>query len=106
MIIENGHIEVKRKVAGGIDGNGYPAAPSFHYGRPVRCQWTANSFSWKGRTGAYNREYGDYMQKRIAIQNEMQREIEKATTEGERKTAEAKGNQALQELDFEQFKKI
>lgn len=48
---------------------------------------------------AFNREYGDYTQKRIAIVNQMQREIANAQNEGERKMAKAKGDEALGELD-------
>lgn len=52
MIIENGHIEVKRKQVVGIGENGYPVKPAYYYDRPIHCQWTANSFSWKGRTSS------------------------------------------------------
>ena len=52
MIIENGHIEVKHKKAGGIDDNGMPVPPTFSFGKPIRCQWWANSFSWRGRTSS------------------------------------------------------
>lgn len=54
---------------------------------------------------AFNREYGDYTQKRIAIMNQMQREIANAQNEGERKMAKAKGNEALGELDVDFVKK-
>ena len=54
---------------------------------------------------AFNREYGDYTQKRIAIINQMQREIANAQNEGERKMAKAKGNEALGELDVDFVKK-
>lgn len=54
---------------------------------------------------AFNREYGDYTQKRIAIMNQMQREIANAQNEGERKIAKAKGNEALGELDVDFVKK-
>ena len=54
---------------------------------------------------AFNREYGDYTQKRIAIVNQMQREIANAQNEGERKMAKAKGNEALGELDVDFVKK-
>lgn len=53
----------------------------------------------------FNREYGDYTQKRIAIMNQMQREISNAQNEGERKMAKAKGNEALGELDVDFVKK-
>lgn len=54
---------------------------------------------------AFNREYGDYTQKRIAIMNQMQREIANAQNDGERKMAKAKGNEALSELDVDFVKK-
>ena len=54
---------------------------------------------------AFNREYGDYTQKRIAIVNQMQREIANAQNEGERKMAKAKGDEALGELDVDFVKK-
>lgn len=54
---------------------------------------------------AFNREYGDYTQKRIAIVNQMRREIANAQNEGERKMAKAKGNEALGELDVDFVKK-
>lgn len=54
---------------------------------------------------AFNREYGDYTKKRIAIVNQMQREIANAQNEGERKMAKAKGNEALGELDVDFVKK-
>ena len=54
---------------------------------------------------AFNREYGDYTQKRIAIMNQMQREIANAQNDGERKMAKAKGNEALGELDVDFVKK-
>lgn len=54
---------------------------------------------------AFNREYGDYTQKRIAIVNQMQREIAKAQNDGERKMAKAKGDEALGELDADFVKK-
>ena len=54
---------------------------------------------------AFNREYGDYTQKRIAIVNQMQREIANAQNDGERKMAKAKGNEALGELDVDFVKK-
>lgn len=54
---------------------------------------------------AFNREYGDYTQKRIAIINQMQREIANAQNEGERKMAKAKGDDALGELDVNFAKK-
>lgn len=54
---------------------------------------------------AFNREYGDYTQKRIAIVNQMQREIANAQNEGERKMAKAKGDEALGALDADFVKK-
>lgn len=54
---------------------------------------------------AFNREYGDYTQKRIAIMNQMQREIANAQNEGERKMAKEKGDEALGELDVDFVKK-
>lgn len=54
---------------------------------------------------AFNREYGDYTQKRIAIINQMQREIANAQNDGERKMAKAKGGEALGELDVDFVKK-
>ena len=54
---------------------------------------------------AFNREYGDYTQKRIAIINQMQREIANAQNDGERKMAKAKGDEALGELDVDFVKK-
>lgn len=54
---------------------------------------------------AFNREYGDYTQKRIAIINQMQREIANAQNDGERKMAKAKGDEALGELDVNFVKK-
>lgn len=54
---------------------------------------------------AFNREYGDYTQKRIAIMNQMQREIANAQNDGERKMAKAKGNETLGELDVDFVKK-
>lgn len=48
---------------------------------------------------AFNREYGGYTQKRIAIENQMQRETANAQNGGERKMAKAKGDEALGELD-------
>lgn len=54
---------------------------------------------------AFNREYGDYTQKRIAIMNQMQREIANAQNDGERKMAKAKGDEALGELDVDFVKK-
>ena len=54
---------------------------------------------------AFNREYGDYTQKRIAIVNQMQREIANAQNDGERKMAKAKGDEALGELDVDFVKK-
>lgn len=54
---------------------------------------------------AFNREYGDYTQKRIAIVNQMQREIANAQNDGERKIAKAKGDEALGELDVDFVKK-
>ena len=54
---------------------------------------------------AFNREYGDYTQKRIAIMNQMQREIANAQNDGERKMAKAKGDEALGELDVNFVKK-
>lgn len=54
---------------------------------------------------AFNREYGDYTQKRIAIVNQMQREIANAHNDGERKMAKAKGDEALGELDVDFVKK-
>lgn len=54
---------------------------------------------------AFNREYGDYTQKRIVIVNQMQREIANAQNEGERKMAKAKGDEALGELDADFVKK-
>lgn len=54
---------------------------------------------------AFNREYGDYTQKRIAIVNQMQREIANAQNEGERKMAKSKGDEALGELDADFVKK-
>lgn len=54
---------------------------------------------------AFNREYGDYTQKRIAIVNQMQREIANAQNDGERKMAKEKGDEALGELDVDFVKK-
>ena len=54
---------------------------------------------------AFNREYGDYTQKRIAIVSQMHREIANAQNEGERKMAKAKGDEALGELDADFVKK-
>lgn len=54
---------------------------------------------------AFNREYGDYTQKRIAIVSQMKREIDNAQNEGERKMAKAKGDEALGELDVDFVKK-
>lgn len=54
---------------------------------------------------AFNREYGDYTQKRIAIADQMQREITNAQNDGECKMANAKGNEALGELDVDFVKK-
>lgn len=54
---------------------------------------------------AFNREYGDYTQKRIAIVNQMQLEIANAQNDGERKMAKVKGNEALGELDVDFVKK-
>ena len=54
---------------------------------------------------AFNREYGDYTQKRIAIVSQMQREIDNAQNKGERKMAKAKGDEALGELDADFVKK-
>lgn len=54
---------------------------------------------------AFDREYGDYTQKRIAIVNQMQREIANAQNDGERKMAKAKGDEALGELDADFVKK-
>lgn len=54
---------------------------------------------------AFKREYGDYTQKRIAIMNQMRREIANAQNEGERKMAKAKGDEALGELDADFVKK-
>ena len=54
---------------------------------------------------AFNREYGDYTHKRIAIVNQMQREIANAQNDGERKMAKAKGDEALGELDVDFVKK-
>lgn len=54
---------------------------------------------------AFNREYGDYTQKRISIINQMQREIANAQNDGERKMAKAKGDEALGELDVDFVKK-
>lgn len=54
---------------------------------------------------AFNREYGNYTQKRIAIVNQMQREIANAQNEGERKMAKAKGDEALGALDADFVKK-
>ena len=54
---------------------------------------------------AFNREYGDYTQKRIAIVSQMRREIANAQNEGERKMAKAKGDEALGELDADFVKK-
>lgn len=51
MIIENGFIQIKRKAGGGIDTDtGMPIAPAVSFSKPIRCQWFANTFSWRGRT--------------------------------------------------------
>ena len=51
MIIQNGFIEVKTKVAGGIDpATGFPIkAANSAYSAPIPCQYTANSYNQLGR---------------------------------------------------------
>lgn len=52
MIIENGTIEVKRKVANGINpATGFPVAPAeVEWGAPIPCQYSATRHNWLGKT--------------------------------------------------------
>lgn len=56
MIIENGTIEVKNKLAGGIDKEtGYPIQSKEHcWGMPIPCQWTANKYNNLGKSEGGN----------------------------------------------------
>lgn len=51
MIIENGTIELKSKIGGGIDPiTGYPLKPSsISWGEPIPCQYKANRYNNLGR---------------------------------------------------------
>lgn len=53
---------------------------------------------------AYNKQYGTYGEKRLAIAQDYARKIAAAETEGEKKTLARQMKQALSELDFSQFK--
>jgi len=52
MIIQNGTIEVKTKVAGGIDPTtGFPTKPTnVAYSEAIPCQYIANTYNQLGRT--------------------------------------------------------
>lgn len=51
MIIQNGFIEAKEKVVGGIDpATGFPIkAANSAYSAPIPCQYTANTYNQLGR---------------------------------------------------------
>ena len=53
---------------------------------------------------AYNKQYGTYGEKRLAIAQEYARRIIAAETDGEKQTLARQMKQALSELDFSQFK--
>lgn len=53
MIIQNGHIQMKRKSGGGIDPEtGYPAKPTAAWGCPIPCQYTPNKRDNLGKTAS------------------------------------------------------
>ena len=52
----------------------------------------------------YLADYGDYQQKRLAIANMYALKISQAETEGEKLSLQKQSEEALKELDFEEFK--
>lgn len=54
MIIQNGTIEIKRKVPRGIDSGGHPVASNGSWGSPVPCQYIPISHD---KRATYNGEH-------------------------------------------------
>ena len=51
MIIQNGHIEFKHKVGGGLDADGYPVKATENWGEPVPCQYMPKRYNLQARSG-------------------------------------------------------
>lgn len=51
MIIQNGHIEFKHKVGGGLDADGYPVKATEDWGEPVPCQYMPKRYNLQARSG-------------------------------------------------------
>lgn len=51
MIIQNGNIEFKHKVGGGLDADGYPVKATEEWSEPVPCQYWPKRYNLQGRTG-------------------------------------------------------
>ena len=51
MIIQNGTIEFKHKVGGGLDADGYPVKATEQWGEPVPCQYVPKHYNLQGRAG-------------------------------------------------------
>ena len=62
MIIQNGTIEIKTKVVGGIDpATGYPQKPSsVGWGNPIPCQYMANKYNNLGRVNGEHFKTAEY----------------------------------------------
>lgn len=57
----------------------------------------------KESMNAYLKEFGDYQQKRLAIQEEYETKISEAQNEGERMVLMAQRNKALSDLDYDEW---
>lgn len=51
MIIQNGNIEFKHKVGGGLDADGYPVKAKEDWGEPVPCQYMPKRYNLQGLSG-------------------------------------------------------
>ena len=62
MIIVNGHIETKQKVAGGLNSEtGYPNRPSeISWNDPIPCQYIANKYTNLGRVNGEHAKFAAY----------------------------------------------
>lgn len=62
MIIENGSIEIKDKVAAGINPDtGYPTKPSdVSWGTPIPCQYSANRYNNLGQVNGEHFRTAEY----------------------------------------------
>ena len=75
MIIENGTIEVKSKIAGGIDkATGFPIPSSnVAWSKPIPCQWQANKYNNLGKSEGGNFTIAHYS---ILIESEQKFDAE------------------------------